>query len=370
MKRSLFPGTASVLTVSVLTASVLTALLLTMAPLAVQAQGGQGTPYAAQSGETAASIAARYCMSTQELYSLNPALGSNAGQLPPGTQVIVINRCGGGSSGGAWTGGGGTYCGWGGVYDRGPRLHAQGYIYGNTYVVVRGDTAFSIGQRFGISSSALGQANGINPWYIYAGQRLIIPGQGGYGCVPQPQPCWQYGGYGCPQPYPYPTVIPITPAPTPVVQPVIQVTAPAPNASLPATFTVSGTGQGIVGGSLFVRAQRSDGTVLAQQTVALQGPNVTTGGPGTFSVQMTVSVAAPTPGFVVAYTAQTTGVSVPVTFSPSGGPRRRGNIHELHRRAVQRDGVRRSAVLWRCRWDEHRQFHGRRGRTPQLAARS
>jgi LysM repeat protein len=46
----------------------------------------------------------------------------------------------------------------------------------NVYVVRWGDTLTSIAWRFGTSSWAIAQANGIyNLNYIYAGQRLIIP---------------------------------------------------------------------------------------------------------------------------------------------------------------------------------------------------
>jgi putative chitinase len=45
------------------------------------------------------------------------------------------------------------------------------------YQVERGDTLGSIAQRYGTSVQALMQVNGIrDPNYIYAGQRLSIPG--------------------------------------------------------------------------------------------------------------------------------------------------------------------------------------------------
>ncbi len=47
-----------------------------------------------------------------------------------------------------------------------------------TYTVQRGDTLSGIAQRFGVSLSALVQANGItDPSRIYPGQRLVIPGR-------------------------------------------------------------------------------------------------------------------------------------------------------------------------------------------------
>ena len=74
-----------------------------------------------------------------------------------------------------------------GVYDRGPRPHAMGTVWGNLYYVVRGDTLFSIGQRFGLYWPVIAQANGIsNPPSTQAGQCLIIPGLGA--TPPQPIP--------------------------------------------------------------------------------------------------------------------------------------------------------------------------------------
>ena len=168
---------------ALVTCLVLAALLLTVVPLGAEA--AQTSVYVVRPGDTLYSIASRYCMSSQELYSLNSSVISNPNQLYPGMRLQVVNRC---SSGGG--SGGGGYCGQ--VYDRGPRQHAQGFMQGNIYNVVLGDTAFSIGQRFGISANALGQANGINPWFICAGQHLIIPGFGA--CQ---QPC---SGSPCPPP--------------------------------------------------------------------------------------------------------------------------------------------------------------------------
>jgi LysM repeat protein len=45
------------------------------------------------------------------------------------------------------------------------------------YVVRQGDTLYSVARRYGITVSAIMQANGLqNPNRIYAGQRLVIPG--------------------------------------------------------------------------------------------------------------------------------------------------------------------------------------------------
>jgi LysM repeat protein len=56
-----------------------------------------------------------------------------------------------------------------------PPAQAQGQVH----VVQRGETLSSIAARYGTTSRAITQANGLrNPNYIYAGQRLTIPGGG------------------------------------------------------------------------------------------------------------------------------------------------------------------------------------------------
>jgi LysM repeat protein len=51
---------------------------------------------------------------------------------------------------------------------------------GAVHVVQRGETLSSIARAYGVSMTALAQANGIrNPNFIYAGQRLAIPGASG-----------------------------------------------------------------------------------------------------------------------------------------------------------------------------------------------
>jgi lipoprotein-anchoring transpeptidase ErfK/SrfK len=51
---------------------------------------------------------------------------------------------------------------------------------GGIHVVQRGETLSQIARRYGVSTTALAQANSIgNPNFIYAGQRLAIPGASG-----------------------------------------------------------------------------------------------------------------------------------------------------------------------------------------------
>ncbi len=193
------------LTLVLVAGLVLATLGFTIAPRAAQAQAG--SVYAVQTGDTASSIAARYCMSMQELAGLNGWDQTKINQIYPNMQVQVVNHCGG-NGGGNWNPGGDANwypnpnpnwtCGGGGFYDGGPRPHATGYLYGSTYIVAFGDTSFSIAQRFGISVNALAAANRIDPWRIYGGQRLYIPAGGGR-CQPQPA-CNQYNNWCQPQP--------------------------------------------------------------------------------------------------------------------------------------------------------------------------
>lgn len=256
--------------------------------------------------------------------------------------------------GGNWGGGYGN-CYGGGAYDHGPRLHAQGYLYGNRYVVAYGDTSYSIAQRFGITVNALAQANGINAWHIYAGQKLYIPGYGGGGCQPQPQPtprpqpqpcngdsyangycqpqpCY-YGGYCQPQPCygggycpptkppVYPT--PVTPQPTeepPEDEVTIEITLPERDEALPETFPVRGIVEGLpVGASITVRALDAARNPLEETVTTVQAGG--RAGQRTFATSLTVLLDAPAQGYIQAYPTDTRNPrdSVRVLFGGSGG---------------------------------------------------
>lgn len=349
---------------------ILAALLLVILPLSAAAApqsgvaGGaraQGTGiYVVRQGDTLFSIASRHCMTTNELMSLNAGVISNPNQIWPGMQLRVVNRCGGGGNQG-----GGN---WGNVCDRGPTQHAQGGVSGNRYFVARGDTSFSIANRFGISVTALCQANGINPWNIWAGQTLIIPGltgacgggcpPGNWNCPPNncwncppnncwncpppatptptpapnncwncpPNNCWNCPPNNCPNcppnncpncrppnpcpncpvltPGPWPTVVPVTPVPSPQA-PFLVVEQPLSGQTLPRVFIVSGRGGGLVGGNVVVVAQTATGQELARQATTLQGNNGGAGGQGTFSVQLTTpTVTTNTPGWIIVWSPQ------------------------------------------------------------------
>ena len=120
-----------------------------------------------------------------------------------------------------------------GVYDRGPRPHAMGTTWGNLYYVVRGDTLFSIGQRFGLYWPVIAQANGISsPPSTQAGQCLIIPGLGSMPPYPVPPPHPVPPPPHPPAPWPpapIPSPIPPPTPPTPVTS-AIRIDSPLPGA--------------------------------------------------------------------------------------------------------------------------------------------
>lgn len=70
--------------------------------------------------------------------------------------------------------------------------------------------------------------------------------------------------------------------------PFIQLTAPADNASLSTTFTVSGRGRNLVGNQVMIRALRADGTVLRDGISAILS-DINAEGDGTFSLALTIS---------------------------------------------------------------------------------
>ncbi|MFN2226843.1 MAG: LysM peptidoglycan-binding domain-containing protein, partial [Anaerolineae bacterium] len=112
----------------------------------------QNRVHVVQRGENLTQIAARYGTSVQALMQANGL--SNPNFIWVG-QRLTIPGSGGGSTGGGSTGGG-------------------------VHVVQRGETLYSIARRYSTSVNALVQANGLrNANYIYAGQRLTIPGGGG-----------------------------------------------------------------------------------------------------------------------------------------------------------------------------------------------
>ncbi len=64
----------------------------------------------------------------------------------------------------------------GSVVDGGARVHANGTYAAPNYTVAAGDTLYSIGLRFNVSTAQIKSANGMSSDNVYTGQVLIIPG--------------------------------------------------------------------------------------------------------------------------------------------------------------------------------------------------
>lgn len=132
-------------------------LVILMFGLAVSSAHAQGGVHVVQRGETLWSIATRYGTTVDALVRANGLANS---RLIYAGQRLTIPA--GGSSGTAGGSGGSTSA---------------------TYTVQRGDSVAVIARRFGTTIAAIANANGLaNPSYIFAGQRLVIPG-GGSGTV-------------------------------------------------------------------------------------------------------------------------------------------------------------------------------------------
>lgn len=264
---------------------VLIAVLVLSAALVVPAAAQTTTTYVVQPGDTLSSIARQFCTTWQQIYHMNKAvIGPNPNVLRPGTVLVVPNNCGGGNPP---PGGGTAPC------DRGTSAHAKGPINGNIYTVTFGDTMFSISQRFCTTVQQLSAANGVsNPWLIFAGQRLTIPGG-------QPPP-------------------PVTPTPPPQGR-YLTISTPTSGQVLPLIFTATGTGAGLFEGNVVVSAFTNGGQLLAQVPTTLQGANVGTGGPGTWQVSLTVNVAPGTAGFIQATSPQSNVAPATVSVTYGSG---------------------------------------------------
>ena len=208
---------------------VILAFALVLAPASTPTASAQSVPmvaYTVQPGDTLAKIAARYCTTWEEIYQINAAvIGPDPNVLKPGTVLYVPNRCAAPPSNCA-------------VYDHGPSMYANGTVSGNVYTVAAGDTWYSVGVRFGLPWETISAANGGGG--LYPGRQLIIPGL----CSSTPPPAQK--SY-------------------------LSITNPQAGANLPATFTVSGKGAGLIEGNVVVTAKDSAGRVLAQKATVLQG---------------------------------------------------------------------------------------------------
>ncbi len=110
------------------------------------------TIHIVQTGETLASIAARYGTTVSALLQLNSLRNPNL--IYVGQRLLVSRADAGGSAGGA-SGGGGVH------------------------VVRRGQTLGSIARQYGLGVEALRAANGLRGDLIFVGQRLRIPSGAG-----------------------------------------------------------------------------------------------------------------------------------------------------------------------------------------------
>ena len=208
---------------------VILAFALVLAPASTPTASAQSVPmvaYTVQPGDTLAKIAARYCTTWEEIYQINAAvIGPDPNVLKPGTVLYVPNRCAAPPSNCA-------------VYDHGPSMYANGTVSGNVYTVAAGDTWYSVGVRFGLPWETISAANGGGG--LYPGRQLIIPGL----CSSTPPPAQK--SY-------------------------LSITNPQAGANLPATFTVSGKGAGLIEGNVVVTAKDSAGRILAQKATTLAG---------------------------------------------------------------------------------------------------
>ena len=225
------------------------------------AQDLNPVPYRIQAGDTLSSIARDFCTTWQDVYRYNAGyIGDDPHAIEVGTLIYVIDRCDQND-----------------VYDRGPRAHAMGTVNGSYYTVVAGDTLYSISQRFGLNYQIIMEANSMTSTSILTpGSQLLIPGLN-VGHIP----------------------------------PVITITSP-PNRSVYYTpYVVTGTGQGLHEGNVVVRLLDSNGNLMAQQATSMQGPNVSTGGSGTWRVQFNNLYGQPnTNGTVEAFSPETGATAV------------------------------------------------------------
>jgi LysM repeat protein len=207
----------------------------------VAAQTTQVVPYVVQEGDSLSKIARKYCTSWQEIYEMNKGvIGSDPNVVEPGTLIYVVPRCGSGGDG---------------IYDRGPRLHANGTVNGNVYTVAWGDTLYSISQRFGVAMDEVIRVNGTDK--VYAGQKLVIPGL---------------------QPPTQPPTVP---------QSQVFIVSPASGSYLTSSFIVSGTGVNLPEGNVVVRVRDGNGNIMAELPTVLKGQDAGIGGQGTWAVTFT-----------------------------------------------------------------------------------
>jgi len=135
--------------------SVPTAPAPTRTPAATVLPASAPGTYTVQWGDTLGKIALKFGVTTQAIVAANPGLNPN--YIVPG-QVLVIPAAGGAEM------------------PEPTASAAQPAACTPTYTVQRGDWFYAIARRFGVSVTALAQANpSINSNIVYPGQVLNIP---------------------------------------------------------------------------------------------------------------------------------------------------------------------------------------------------
>ena len=152
-------------------ALIAVAAVLFTAASPIQALAAGPAYHVVQPGQNLSGIAARYGVSAWSMAMANGI--TNWNYIYVG-QVLVI------PSGGGYSGGYSSYYA-NYLYPTYPQNHQQSYYprqtYGCYYWVRYGDTMYSIAARYRGDAWSIARANGIyNLNWIYAGQRLLIPG--------------------------------------------------------------------------------------------------------------------------------------------------------------------------------------------------
>ena len=138
-------------------------------PPPTSSRSSDGSYHRVSSGDTLSSIARQYQVGVDRLVAENRITNPNA--LRIGQEVFIPGRKGAPAVNPG----------------SGSRGSSSPAASGGSHTVVRGETLYSIGRRYGVSADAIVQANGMrNPNALRVGQRLAIPGGGSGYAAPAP----------------------------------------------------------------------------------------------------------------------------------------------------------------------------------------